>query len=80
MAHFGSKIRALRAERGWSQDELARRGVLVLRNTVKKIERTVATPEELEKNKLCLATAAFEIDVDQLVALYKVQGAAAWAI
>ncbi len=69
MSHFGSKIRALRAERGWSQEELAQRSELH-RNTIKKLERVVATPDDLSaKNKLCLATG-FGITVDQLVALY----------
>lgn len=57
MSHFGSKIRAMRAERGWSQEELAQRAGLH-RNTVKKLERVVAQPSDLShKNRLCLATA-----------------------
>jgi SOS-response transcriptional repressor LexA len=70
MSHFGSKIRALRAERGWSQDDLAQRSHLH-RNTIKKIERTAGQPEDLsEKNKYCLA-GGFEISVEELVALYQ---------
>jgi repressor LexA len=70
MSHFGSKIRALRAERGWSQEELAQRSELH-RNTIKKLERIVATPDDLSaKNKLCLAKG-FGINVEQLEALYR---------
>lgn len=70
MSHFGSKIRALRAERGWSQEELATRALLH-RNTIKKIERTVAVPDELsDKNKLCLA-GAFEMSVAALQAIWQ---------
>ena len=69
MSHFGSKIRAMRAERGWSQEDLASRAHLH-RNTIKKLERTIASPDELsEKNRLCLASA-FEMTTEQFDAQY----------
>lgn len=70
MSHFGSKIRALRAERGWSQDELANRAHLH-RNTIKKLERVAAEPDDIsEKNLLCIASA-FKMTVPELKALYQ---------
>jgi len=69
MTHFGSRIRATRSERGWSQDDLAQRAGLH-RNTVNKIERTAATPDDVkEATKVCLAVG-FGFTAEQLTALY----------
>lgn len=55
MAHFGSKIRALRAEKGLSQEEFAQQCGLHP-NTLRKVERTCAAPDEIkEATKICLA-------------------------
>lgn len=55
MAHFGSRIRALRAEKGLSQEEFAQQCGLHP-NTLRKVERTCAAPDELkESTKVCLA-------------------------
>lgn len=60
----------MRAERGWSQEDLARRSLLH-RNTIKKLERVVASPDDLsDKNKLCLANG-FEMSVEELVKHYR---------
>lgn len=60
----------MRAERGWSQEELATRALLH-RNTIKKLERTVASPEDLsDKSKLCLANA-FEMTPEALDAIWR---------
>lgn len=70
MRHFGSLIRAMRAERGWSQDDLARRSGLHA-NTIRKVERTCPTPEDVqESTKVCLAHG-FGLSVETLVGQYQ---------
>ena len=70
MRHFGSLIRAMRAERDWSQEELARRSRLHA-NTIRKIERTCPDPEHVqESTKVCLAHG-FGLSVEALVGLYQ---------
>ncbi|MCC6580056.1 MAG: LexA family transcriptional regulator [Phycisphaeraceae bacterium] len=70
MAHFGNRIRAARAERGWSQDDLAQRSGLHA-NTIRKIERTIAEPGDLkESTRLCLAHG-LGVTVKELDALYQ---------
>ena len=70
MRHFGSLIRALRAERGWSQEDLARRSGLHA-NTIRKVERTCPEPDHVqESTKVCLARG-FELTVEDLLSLYE---------
>lgn len=70
MAHFGSKIRALRSERGLSQEDLAALCGLH-RNTVNKVERTAAHPDDVKAStKICLAVG-FGLTVEELVGLYQ---------
>ncbi len=69
MAHFGSQIRALRAERDWSQEELAQR-CGIHPNTLRKIERTAATPNDVKKGTQIGLAHAFEMTPDQLTSLY----------
>ena len=70
MRHFGSLIRVLRAERGWSQEDLARRSGLHA-NTIRKVERTCPEPDNVqESTKVCLARG-FELAVEDLLSLYE---------
>lgn len=69
MAHFGTQIRRWRSERNWSQEDLAQRTGLHA-NTIRKIERTVAEPQELTAStRLCLASG-FGLTPEQLVESY----------
>lgn len=55
MPHFGSRIRAMRAERGWNQDDLASRCGLHV-NTIRKVERLAAEATDVkESTRVCLA-------------------------
>ena len=70
MRHFGSLIRALRAERGWSQEELAGRSGLHA-NTIRKVERTCPDPDDVqESTKVCLAHG-LGLAVEDLSSLYQ---------
>ncbi|MAX26882.1 MAG: hypothetical protein CMJ19_20505 [Phycisphaeraceae bacterium] len=70
MAHFGSRIRALRAEKGLSQEDFAQRCGLHP-NTLRKVERTCAAPDEIkESTRVCLAHG-LGITRDELDRLYK---------
>ena len=70
MAHFGSRIRACRAEKGLSQEDFAQQCGLHT-NTLRKVERTCAAPDELkESTKVCLAHG-LGISLKQLDELYK---------
>jgi SOS-response transcriptional repressor LexA len=69
MAHFGSRIRALRAEKGLSQEEFAQQCGLHP-NTIRKVERTCAAPDEVkDATKVCLAHG-LGMSLNQLEALY----------
>lgn len=69
MAHFGSRIRALRAKKGLSQEDYASMCGLHP-NTVRKVERTCASPDEIKNStKVCLAHG-FDITLNELTALY----------
>jgi len=70
MAHFGSRIRALRAEKGLSQEDFARQCGLHT-NTIRKVERTCAAPDEVkDATKVCLARG-LGMSLDQLQAIYQ---------
>ena len=70
MRHFGSLIRAMRAERGWSQQDLAQRSGLHA-NTIRKVERTCPAPDDVqESTKVCLAHG-LEMSVEELVGSYQ---------
>ncbi len=69
MAHFGSRIRMLRAEKGLSQEDFASMCGLHP-NTIRKVERTCAMPDDVkDSTKVCLAHG-LGITVAQLAAFY----------
>ncbi len=70
MNHFGSLIRSLRAERDWSQQQLADRCSLHA-NTIRKIERTCADPDDLRSATRAALAAGFELGESDLLALYR---------
>lgn len=70
MAHFGSRIRACRVEQGLSQEEFAQQCGLHP-NTLRKVERTCASPDEVkDATRVCLAHG-LGISLLQLDALYQ---------
>jgi len=70
MAHFGSKIRSLRVERGWNQGQLAEYCGLHA-NTIRKIERTAATLDDLKTTTRKSLLQGFGITRHELEALYR---------
>lgn len=70
MRHFGSLIRALRAERDWSQDELARRTGLHA-NTIRRVERTCPDPDDVNESTRRLLAQGFGLTVDELLGHYR---------
>jgi SOS-response transcriptional repressor LexA len=64
------KVCGLRNERGWSQDELARRSGLH-RNTIRKIERTVERPDDVKPTTMTRLAGGFDLSPEELAALHE---------
>ncbi len=68
--HFGSLIRALRAERNWSQDDLADHSGLHS-NTIRKVERTCSEPDHVKPRTRKRLAQGFGLSDEQLLGLYE---------
>lgn len=68
--NFGSLIRAMRAERGWSQDQLAAACDLHA-NTIRKIERTCPAPDDVKPLTRGRLAHGLGLNDEQLLSLYR---------
>jgi SOS-response transcriptional repressor LexA len=70
MAHFGSRIRGLRSERNWSQQDLAQRCGLHV-NTIQKVERMAGEPADVKAGTMVCLAHGLGMSVAELAALYR---------